>query len=182
MTESPDPSPPGTSKEVDPDTAWKSLALVVDWIKHAETKAAATLAGTGVAAGVLFNVTKDVKTWPGLTATAVGTCVVLLVVAGVCAGVALRPRLRHGLPGQSLLFYRDVSLAHPKDSKGGAYITALQTLSTDPQSIVAEVAAQAWANAHVATRKYVWAGWAINALLCALGALALVVLLLARQR
>ena len=182
MTESPAPAPAGTSKEVDPDTAWKSLALVVDWIKHAETKAVATLAGTGVAAGVLFNVTKDVKTWPGLTATAVGACVVLLVVAGVCAGVALRPQLRHRLPGKNLLFYRDISRDYPKDSSGKAYVAALQKLSADPQSIVAEVAAQVWANAHVATRKYVWAGLAINALVCALGALALVVLLLARQR
>lgn len=182
MTEPPMPAPPGVPKEVDPDTAWKILALVVDWIKHAETKAAATLAGTGVTAGVLFNVSKDVKTWPGLTATAVGTCVILLVIAGLCAGVALRPRLRHELPGKSLLFYRDVSHAHSKNSKGGAYIAALQELSADPHSIVAEVAAQTWANAHVATRKYVWAGLAINALLCALGALGLVVLLLAGQR
>ncbi|MGX5694480.1 Pycsar system effector family protein [Dermacoccus abyssi] len=182
MTEPPAPVSLSDSREVDPDTAWKSLALVVDWIKHAETKAAATLAGVGVGAGVLFNVTKDVKTWPGLMATAVGTCVALLVLAGTCAGMALRPRLRHELPGRSLLFYRDVSHAHPKESKGGAYIAAIQELSADPQSIVAEVAAQAWANAHVATRKYVWAGLAINALLFALGALALVVLILAVQR
>ena len=50
---------------------------------------------------------------------------------------------------------RDISRAYPKDSRGEAYIAALQKLSADPQSIVAEVAAQVWANAHVATRKYV---------------------------
>lgn len=170
------------SVELDPDTAWKSLSLVTDWIRHAEIKAGAALAASGVAAGVLYNVTKDVMTWTGPTATAVTVCVILLVAAAACSGAALRPRLRTGLPGKSHLYYRDIASAHPKVPNGAAtYVSALQGLAMDKSNVVAEVAAQVWANAHVATRKYAWVTWAINALLGGLAALTIVVLLLARQ-
>ena len=43
----------------EPDHAWKALSLVNDWIKHAETKAGATLAAAGVVGGVLFNLMQD---------------------------------------------------------------------------------------------------------------------------
>ena len=41
--------------EPQPDQAWKALGLVNEWVRHAETKVAATLAATGVTAGALLN-------------------------------------------------------------------------------------------------------------------------------
>jgi len=42
----------------DPDSAREVLGLVNDWVKHAETKAGAALAASGVVGGVLYNLTK----------------------------------------------------------------------------------------------------------------------------
>ncbi|WP_190814252.1 hypothetical protein [Saccharopolyspora pogona] len=50
----PDPDP-----DPDPDHAWKTLALVNEWIRYADAKAGVTLAFTGVLATMVFNPTKD---------------------------------------------------------------------------------------------------------------------------
>ena len=57
-------APAPSAADHDPDVAWRALSLVVDWIKHSEAKAGATLAATGVTAGVLYNITKDLKSGP----------------------------------------------------------------------------------------------------------------------
>lgn len=173
----PAPEPPAHDTEV----AWKALSLVVDWIRHAEAKAAATLATTGLAAGVLYNVTKDLKAWSRPVSAAVVVCVLLLLVAGISAGVALRPRLRNKNETPSTIYYRDISAAHPKSSGASAYVAQLQDLIADKQRLVAEVAGQVWANAHVAKQKFTWTAVAINALLWGLLVLGVVLLLTARE-
>lgn len=89
----------------DPDHAWKTLTLVIDWIKHAETKAAATLAAAGVAGGVLYNLVKDESDPSWVLALASVITGVGVLVAGVCAGAAFWPRLRHREEPSSPLFF-----------------------------------------------------------------------------
>jgi len=76
----------------DPDQAWKALSLVNDWVRHAETKVAATLAATGVTAGVLFAIWKE---WQGASWLSVGlgyvAALVLLSTGWACA-MGLLPR------------------------------------------------------------------------------------------
>lgn len=82
----------GTTPLPDPDQAWKALSLVNDWVRHAETKVAATLAAAGVSAGVLYNLLHG---WKGASGAAVGlgyiTALALLSVGWACA-MGLLPR------------------------------------------------------------------------------------------
>lgn len=76
----------------EPDQAWKALSLVNDWIRHAETKVAATLAATGVSAGILFTIWRD---WsdPSWLAVIVGYFSALaLLAAGWACAMGLLPR------------------------------------------------------------------------------------------
>lgn len=76
----------------DPDQAWKALSLVNDWIRHAETKVAATLAAAGVSGGLLYSVTKD---WPApsLLAWILGHLAAgMLVTTAWTCGMGLMPR------------------------------------------------------------------------------------------
>jgi hypothetical protein len=86
----------------DPDQAWKALALVNDWVKHAESKAGATLAAAGVSGGVLYNLVKNTTDpEPVVDVVAVG-CVIATATSGLLALFALVPQLepprgpRHG--------------------------------------------------------------------------------------
>jgi hypothetical protein len=76
----------------DPDQAWKALSLVNDWVRHAETKVAATLAATGVTAGVLFAIWKE---WQDASWLSVGLGYVAALVvlsAGWACAMGLLPR------------------------------------------------------------------------------------------
>lgn len=78
--------------EPDPDQAWKALSLVNEWVRHAETKVAATLAAAGVSGGLLYSIAKD---WPqaSLLAWLVGHLAAgMLVVTAWTCGMGLMPR------------------------------------------------------------------------------------------
>src|SRR5215210_3500651 len=94
MTSPPQP-PEGTDDIFDgnPDHAWKALGLIVDWIKHAETKAGATMAASGVTGGVLYNLVKSESVIGIWLAIASVLCAVAVLAAGVSAALALVPRL-----------------------------------------------------------------------------------------
>lgn len=65
---------------------------VNDWIRHAETKVAATLAATGVTAGVLFTIWKD---WDNASWFTVGVgylAVVVVLSTGWACAMGLLPR------------------------------------------------------------------------------------------
>lgn len=176
----PVPVPVQTS---DPDQAWKVLTLVNDWVKHAETKIAATLAASGVAAGVLFNLVKDQherSLWLNLTAA---TCTVLILLAGVLAGIALRPRLRikRGQPEAptSPLYFGHVARRYEGDAAAG-YPAALTALTVDPDWLTEEIARQVHANATVAHRKHRLGQAAILMLLLGLPFLAATAMVIAQ--
>ncbi|MFE9310360.1 Pycsar system effector family protein [Streptomyces sp. NPDC007920] len=168
MTETP-PVP----KPVQPpnaDHAWKALGLVIDWIKHAETKAGATLGATGVTGGVLYNLVKDVatpSTWLILSSM---LCALAVAGAGLCASLVLWPRLKMKEEPTSLLYFHHIARGH---TAGDTYATSLIALTQDVESLVTEIARQGWANAKVAHSKYMWGGRAIRLLLLALVTLAI---------
>jgi peptidoglycan/LPS O-acetylase OafA/YrhL len=177
MSTSPDEAPDDVFNG-DPDHAWKALGLVMDWIKHAETKAGATLAAAGVSGGVLYNLVKD-QTSPGwwLSIAAV-LCGVFVLAAGGCAALAFLPRLggRAEEPN-SLIYFKHIAHRHP--TKPHTYFDDLHRLTASAEQLVREVAEQVWANSQVANRKYTWASRAVVCLVIAVAALAWVAWILA---
>lgn len=154
----------------DPEQAWKALGLVIDWVKHAEAKAGATLAATGLTGGVLYrlmSIHEDPGVWVEIFA---GLCAVLTVCAGMFAAIALWPRLRSKEDPTSVLFFNHIARKH-RDSLT-TYVQTLITLTTDHDSLVKELAQQIWANSLVATAKYKWGSRAIACLLLAIPMLA----------
>lgn len=148
-----------------PDAAWKTLSLVVDWIKQAETKAAGSLAAAGVIAGVLYNLLKD-ENDPNcyLLAPAIVT-VVMVVATAVSAGMVFRPRLRHRDEPKSPLFFHHIARKHDAPA---SYIQELALLTADPETLIREIAEQVYWNSKVAHRKYEWASRAVTALILGL--------------
>lgn len=163
----------------DPDSTWKVLGLVNDWIKHAETKAVGTLAAAGVSAGVLFNLTKGLHRpgWPVWHAAAL--CAFLISVAALTAAWALRPRLWSSEEPVSNLYFDHIARNHPKATKGTEYLDTLRGITSDDAVLVAEIAGQVWANAHVARAKYMWANIGLSSILVGYLALGLTALLVA---
>ena len=109
--ESPDsqavlPEDAGEGFDENPDHAWKALGLVIDWIKHAETKAGATLAAAGVSGGVLYNLVKDQTNPDGYLPLAAVLCAIAVFAAGASAALAFLPRLgrRADVPDSPLYF------------------------------------------------------------------------------
>ncbi len=157
------------------EDAWRTLMLVVDWIKHAESKATATLATAGLAAGLLFTVVSQVKTRDGFFLAAAVASAAAITGAAVAAGVAIFPRLRsRGKPG-GLIFYRGITDGFGDDPDG--FVAAYTALAADRAALFAAVAKQIWANANVASRKYEALNWAVAILLVALVLLAVTAVL-----
>jgi hypothetical protein len=186
-----------TGPTCDPDQAWKALTLVNDWVKHAETKSAATLAATGVSGGVLYNLVQQQRD-PSLAVTIVGgICGAAIFLAGLFALLALTPRtnplggLRKQPPtstasddeGQedpvNLLFFGDITRRYGDDSP--TYAEVLGALTSNPEELTRHIARQVHANAGVAHSKYEWAGRAIWALAVALISLAGVAVLVGQR-
>ncbi len=172
-----DAEPDESSEPPTPGYAWKTLALVNDWVKHAETKAAATLAATGVTGGVLYNLVKDQRDLGVVLAVSAFVCGLAVVAAGFCAVCALWPRLRAREPATSRLYFDHISRRHPRDASG--YQAELRQLTSSPEDLVTELGQQVWSNSDVATRKYWWSAWAIVALVVAVSALGVTALDLA---
>ncbi|MFG3024731.1 Pycsar system effector family protein [Streptomyces sp. NPDC048254] len=168
MTETPPAPKPAQGPNA--DHAWKALGLVIDWIKHAETKAGATLAATGVTGGVLYNLVKGVtapSVWLILSSM---LCALAVVGAGLCAGLVLWPRLKMKEAPTSLLYFHHIARGQ---TTGDMYATSLVALTQDVEALVAEIARQGWANSKVAHSKYMWGGRAIRFLLFAFITLAM---------
>lgn len=155
-----------------PDQAWKMLSLVNDWIKHAETKAAGTMTASGIAAGVLYNLLKDVSSPGKLIGILATVCVILIVAAGLAAAWALRPRLWSREAPTSNLYFDHIARRHSKKDGGDAFSDTIRSLSAADFELVGEIAGQIWANAHVARAKYRSANIGLSAVLLALIALA----------
>lgn len=162
---------------VDAAEAWKAVGLVNDWVKHAETKAAATLAAAGVMGGVLYNLVKSQTTFDCLMRLAAPVCGLLIVAAAGCAILALWPRLAGNESPTSALYFDHIARKHPHSPI--EYVKELRALVLAPDELLTQLGQQVWANARVARRKYRAVGWGLVFLFSAGAALALVALDLA---
>ncbi|MEU0874766.1 Pycsar system effector family protein [Nocardia brasiliensis] len=152
------------------DNSWRTLEFVLTLIKHAETKAIATLAAAGVVGQILFTVVHS----GGEKARAVvlisaGLCTVFVTVAGCMAVCVLWPRLKSGDPTVNLLYFRDLT---NRCITREAYIRAVAGPGRRQDDVIEQLAAQIWANAIVARNKYRFANIAVGCLLVAVLALA----------
>lgn len=153
------------------DSAWRTLQVVSDWIRHAETKAAVTLTATGVIGGILYSLVTTASPHSLAFDLAASLCAVLTAASAMATGMVLRPRRTNNGQPPNLLFFEHVASAYP--SPGDGYPEALSRLLADDRTLTAAVAEQIWANAHVARRKYFWSGVGTVLLLCAFGAVIL---------
>lgn len=163
------------------EDAWRILDTVRDWTKHAEAKAATTLAASGVLAGVLYSLVTGAHTGSPWFAAAALLAAVCAVAAGLTAGLVLWPRQRISDPTlpTSLLYYDHIGRAYA--GSHAAYRARLHALLRDEEALETAVAEQIWAGALVARRKYYWVGRSIGLLLVALTALAVAAVLSAAE-
>ncbi|MGP6175358.1 Pycsar system effector family protein [Corynebacterium sp. A21] len=156
------------------EQAWKTLALVTDWLRHAEAKLGIILGFTGVSAGVLFNLVKEQANGSCVLNSAAAICCVAVVVAGTFAMLGLLPVIHLGRKHReeetviNPLYFHDIAHNYVKAS---SYIGVLGPLTTAPDDLVRHIGQQVHANASVASRKYRFASWAMWALLVDLLAL-----------
>lgn len=155
-----------TTSAPNPDHAWKTLALVNEWIRHSDAKATVTLAFNGVLGTMVFNLVKDFEprttTFDLLVVTA---CTFLALTAALC-GWTLTPRVsdRDASPESINLLYFG-SISHHFKGKRTEYGDELSTLIADPSDLVRDLAAQIHANSQIATIKARSAKWAIRSAL-----------------
>lgn len=153
------------AKTVDPDRIWRTLELVNEWIRHAEAKAGATLAGTiAVAAGLFALWQASPPVWRWWLVASAALAIVAFLVAAWLSIASLVPRLRvapskEGTPNP--LYFNDIAAW----SDGQAtYLSEMMTISARPERLATELARQVWANSNVASRKFRWANRAVVAL------------------
>lgn len=164
-SQSPLTEPPSVSV-ADTDHAWRMLGLVVEWIKHAEAKAAGLLASAGIIAGVLYNLVSG-RHHPGVALTGCAiACAVFTLLTAVCAVIALRPRLHVcGALPQSLLYFGQIAGSNQGRTR---YVAAFRALAHDQDAMLGEIADQIWATAGVAWQKYRWGNRGLQALMLAI--------------
>ncbi|WP_456515910.1 Pycsar system effector family protein [Agrococcus sp. UYP33] len=155
------------------------MSSINEWIRHADAKAAVTLAFVGALGTMVFDLTRDASARSLVfDVTAVAACVFLVMAAWFC-GCTLNPRLRTGEedPGQvNRLFF--ASIAKHFEGDRAKYAVALAALTSDSGDLLRELADQIHANARIATVKTGFAKRAIWSALCAgasVGALALII-------
>lgn len=162
------------------ENSWQALSLVVTLILHAEAKAAACLAGSGVVAGVLYSLVAELEDWSSGVALAAVVCAGASVLAGLAAGLVLVPRLLRRTPATSLLYFRHVASRWPRAAHFENFELALRSVLEDDRRLVGQIAQQIHANSLVARSKYNWCTLAVASLLAAMGGLGATALLLAR--
>lgn len=155
-----------------PEAAWKVLDSVNNWIKHAETKAAGTVATSGVAAGLLYTLWNDMRCPSRLIGVLATICAVLIACAGLSGAWALRPRLWSREQPTSNIYFDHIARRHNRKSGAAEYTETVRTLTADDDALAGEIAAQILANSHIARAKYRWASVGLTAVLLALAALA----------
>ena len=168
-----------SSPEPNPDHAWKTLALVNEWIRHSDAKASVTLAFTGVMATMTYNLAKDFTSHTALFDTLVGIACLLLFITSAWCGWTLTPRVKDKDADRDAinrLFFG--SIDRNFRGKRHEYSEVLHVLTSDPVELTKDLADQIYVNARIATVKATAAKWAIRCALAAgvvIAALALII-------
>lgn len=161
---------PVVPTQPNPDHAWKTLALMNEWIRHADAKAGVTLAFTGVLATMTFNLVKDFQGRDAVFDILVVLACALLVLTGALCGLTLVPRTTDKREDEdpdaiNHLFF--VSIYSSFRGERQRYSEALRTLIAEPDELTKDLAYQIHANARIATVKTTAATWAIRSALVA---------------
>lgn len=170
---------PVRSPEPNPDHAWKTLALMNEWIRHSDAKAGVTLAFTGVMATTTFNLANDFTHRSAVFDSLVVVVCLLLITTGAFCGWTLTPRVKDKDADRDAinrLFF--ASIDQNFRGKRQEYSEVLHTLTSDPVELTKDLADQIHVNARIATVKATAAKWAIRCALAAgatIAALALVI-------
>ena len=152
-----------TTPEPNPDHAWKTLALMNEWIRHSDAKAGVTLAFTGVMATTTFNLAKDFSSRTALFDTLVVIACFLLLMTGAMCGWTLTPRVKDKDADRDVinrLFF--ASIDRNFRGKRQEYSEVLHTLTSNPVELTKDLADQIHVNARIATVKATAAKWAIR--------------------
>jgi hypothetical protein len=151
----PAPPPPLSDEQLKAATEaqWKLYAVINDWIRLADTKAAALLAACGALTLAAINVLNtpggSLGALRGAKPLAVLAGVLLLAAAG-CALAAITPRLLPRHPDRSSLFFGHIVLTGSADE----YETQVRENAGAADVAFAQICRQVWANAHVAAQKH----------------------------
>jgi hypothetical protein len=165
---------PEADLEAGIDQAWGVLEQVAKWIAHAEGKASLTLASAGVLGGVLFSFVNG-RHLDVASMGAAGLSGGLILACGLCAAVALRPRVGQQAE-PNLLYFRSIARRYPDSA--AEYGEALKRLLNAPDLLADEIASQIWTNSRIAARKFRWANAGLGFLIVALPMLGLTCALL----
>lgn len=146
--------PPESTVLTNPEQAWKLLALINEWIRHSDAKAAVTLAFAAAMGTMLFNLV-DGFTDRSLffDAAVVAAVSLILLSAGFCAWT-LTPRItdQEASPEQAnLLFFGSIAVKFKNDR--GKYREELRLLTADPTALTRDLTDQIHANANIAAVK-----------------------------
>lgn len=155
------------------DEAWRIFSSTNEWVRYADAKAGAALAGAGVLAGALasaalsenFAHVTGIAFWLGAVAGG------LAVVSALFATLAIIPKLKMGEP-TSLIYFTHVAQRYRKIPKhlieqkpaSARHNEDLQSMLTQPEAYLDDVLAQVWANSNVAHKKFFWTGWSVRCL------------------
>ena len=168
---------PANSPEPNPDHAWKTLALMNEWIRHSDAKASVTLAFTGVMATTMFNLANSFIHRTALFDTLVVIACFLLLITGALCGLTLTPRMKDKDADRDAinrLFFASIDRNYR--GKRQEYSEVLQTLTSNPVELTKDLAGQIHVNARIATMKTTTAKWAIRCALSAGAAIAVLAL------
>ena len=151
-----------------PDTidAWHMVSLVVEWTKHADTKAGATLTGAGVLGGLLYTLVGKVQRPAPVFVVAAAVCALSVAVSAI---VAVSPRVRGGRAVRTSLFCVDIAEGF---ADSPAYATEFQTLTRDRRMLHVALSDLIWNGATIAARKYRVVKWATSGLVVSVISLA----------
>lgn len=141
---------PSNTSGPQPDVAWKVLLVTNDWIRHADSKIAVTLAFITATGVMLFNLVHDLGTWKCTTIVFTLGTILALVGAMVFSTSALAPRTKasKGTPPNPLFFGAIASMDK------ASYLTTLSTLTSAPEELVLKTADQVHENSVIATKKH----------------------------
>ncbi len=142
---------------------WRTLELVIGFVRHAESKAVATLAASSAVSGAGYAFIAQAKPIP-LSLTFTLLSILSALSAGCMAGIALRPRLSStGIRSDSIIYFAHIA-RYPDER---SYAAAFRAKSRD-SDLDSDITSQVYANAQVATLKFAWTNRAIYAFLTSL--------------
>jgi hypothetical protein len=157
------------------EPSWKSLQQVNEWIRFADAKAGAVLAGSGILGGFLVRAIPRLDDFQRYTTRAVLLSIAIVSV-GVSSSITLRvlaPRLRTG-EARSLIYFDHIARRYPKDRN--AFIENFLHLADNETDLARRTAEQVWATSLVARRKFRRVSYAIASLGLAMASSGLAVL------